>query len=118
MAPVEKNGRSHRLREWYAATGSGGNETVSVVRDALTGCVVAAEHVTSSATEVITALRSPAVALEGERKGLGMITDAQEREWLAVQKRWPNVPHQVCPFHMRGDVSLTTDRARRKLLQR
>src|SRR2546421_2730497 len=55
-----------------------GNETVYLVRDALTGRVLCAENVTSSETAVMKALLAPVVALEVERKVkvLGTITDA------------------------------------------
>jgi len=84
-----------------------GNETVYVVRDALTGRVLAAEQVTSSETEVMKALLAPVVALEVERKVkvLGTITDAQESELKAVEALWPEVPHQVCQFHALRDAS-------------
>ena len=77
-----------------------GNETVYLVRDALTGRVLAAENVTSSETEEMKALLAPVVALEGERKVkvLGTISDAQESELLAVEQLWPQVPLQVCQF--------------------
>src|SRR6266700_2749553 len=80
-----------------------GNETVYVVRDALTGRVLAAEQVTSSETAVMKALLAPVVALGV--KVLGTITDAQESELLAVQELWPQVPHQVCQFHALRDAS-------------
>lgn len=80
-----------------------GNETVYVVRDALTGRVLAAEQVSSSETEVMKALLAPVVALEG--KVLGTITDAQESELQAVEALWPQVPHQVCQFHALRDAS-------------
>jgi len=80
-----------------------GNETVYVVRDALTGRVLAAEQVTSSETEGMKALLAPVVALEV--KVLGTITDAQESELLAVEDLWPQVPHQVCQFHALRDAS-------------
>jgi len=80
-----------------------GNETVYLVRDALTGRVLSAENVTSSETAVMKALLSPVVALEV--KVLGTITDAQESELLAVQELWPEVPHQVCQFHALRDAS-------------
>ena len=80
-----------------------GNETVYVVRDALTGRVLSAENVTSSETAVMKALLAPAVALEV--KVLGTISDAQESELLAVQELWPDVPHQVCQFHVLRDAS-------------
>jgi hypothetical protein len=84
-----------------------GNETVYVVRDALTGRVLAAEQVTSSETEVMKALLAPVVALGVERKVkvLGTITDAQESELKAVEALWPEVPHQVCQFHALRDAS-------------
>src|SRR5438876_12416421 len=74
-----------------------GNETVYLVRDALTGRVLAAENVTSSETAVMKARLSPVVALGV--KVLGTITDAKVRELLAVEELWPQVPHQVCQFH-------------------
>ena len=80
-----------------------GNETVYIVRDALTGRVLAAQNVTSSETAVIKALLSPVVALGV--KVLGTISDAQESELLAVQELWPDVPHQVCQFHVLRDAS-------------
>ncbi len=99
-----------------------GNETVYVVRDALTGRVLAAEQVTSSETEVMKALLAPVVALEVPV--LGTITDAQESELLAVTQLWPEVPHQVCQFHALRDASTSafeTDKqvktAMRKRLQ-
>jgi hypothetical protein len=84
-----------------------GNETVYLVRDALTGRVLEASNVTSSETAVIKALLAPVVALAVERqvKVLGTITDAQESELKAVQELWPEVPHQVCQFHALRDAT-------------
>ncbi len=79
-----------------------GNETVYLVRDALTGRVLAAENVTSSETAVMKALLAPVVALGV--KVLGTITDAQESALLAVEQLWPSVPHQVCQFHALRDA--------------
>jgi hypothetical protein len=94
-----------------------GNETVYVVRDALTGRVLAAENVTSSETEVIKALLAPVVALELERKVkvLGTITDAQESELKAVEALWPEVPHQVCQFHVLRDAAQEAFEADKKV---
>src|SRR5437660_4288836 len=80
-----------------------GNETVYLVRDALTGRVLAAENVTSSETAVMKALLAPVVALGV--KVLGTITNAQESELLAVEELWPEVPHQVCQFHALRDAA-------------
>ncbi len=90
-----------------------GNETVYVVRDALTGRVVAAEQVTSSETAVMKALLAPVVALGV--KVLGTITDAQESELQAVELLWPQVPHQVCQFHALRDASQGAFEADKKI---
>ena len=90
-----------------------GNETVYLVRDALTGRVLAAEQVTSSETAVMKALLAPVVAL-GVRV-LGTITDAQESELQAVEQLWPDVPHQVCQFHVLREASRPGFNADRKI---
>jgi hypothetical protein len=90
-----------------------GNETVYLVRDALTGRVLAAENVLSSETAVMKALLAPVAALDV--KVLGTITDAQESEVLAVEHLWPEVPHQVCQFHALRDASKLAFEADRKV---
>src|SRR5438876_3881722 len=90
-----------------------GNETVYLVRDALTGRVLAAENVTSSETAVMKALLAPVVALEV--KVLGTITDAQESELKAVEELWPQVPHQVCQFHALRDAAQPAFEADKKV---
>ena len=90
-----------------------GNETVYLVRDALTGRVLAAENVTSSETAVMKELLAPVAALGV--KVLGTITDAQESELLAVEQLWPTVPHQVCQFHALRDVIEPAYEADRKV---
>jgi len=80
-----------------------GNETIYLVRDALTGRVLTAEQVTSSETAVMKALLAPVVALGVPV--LGTITDAQESELQAVEQLWPEVPHQVCQFHALREAS-------------
>src|SRR5213080_2943757 len=90
-----------------------GNETVYLVRDALTGRVLAAENVTSSETAVMKALLAPVAALEA--RVLGTISDAQESELLAVEELWPDVPHQVCQFHVLRDAFKTAFEADKAL---
>jgi len=80
-----------------------GTETIDLVRDALTGRVLDAEKVTSSETAVMKALLAPVVALEVPV--LGTITDAQESEVMAVEQLWPDVPPQVCQFHVVREAS-------------
>src|SRR2546429_1736832 len=90
-----------------------GNETVYLVRDALTGRVLAAENVLSSETAVMKALLAPVATLDV--KVLGTITDAQESELMAVAQLWPEVPHQVCQFHALRDASKSAFEADRKV---
>lgn len=80
-----------------------GNETIYLVRDALTGRVLAAENVTSSETAVMKALLAPVVALDVPV--LGTITDAEVCELMAVEQLWPDIPHQVCQFHVLREAS-------------
>src|SRR3989440_741668 len=101
LAQVEKNGGI--IVSVDGIQPEKGNETVYLVRDALTGRVLAAENVTSSETAVMKALLAPVVALGV--KVLGTITDAQESELQAVEELWPHVPHQVCQFHALRDAS-------------
>jgi hypothetical protein len=90
-----------------------GNETVYLVRDALTGRVLAAENVTPSETAVMKALLASVVALGV--KVLGTITDAQESELKAVEELWPQVPHQVCQFHALRDAAQPAFEADKKV---
>lgn len=90
-----------------------GNETVYVVRDALTGRVLVAEQVTSSETEVMKALLASVVALDVPV--LGTITDAQESELKAAEQLWPDIPHQVCQFHALRDASQLAFEADKKV---
>ena len=101
LAQVEKNGGI--IVSVDGIQPEKGNETVYLVRDALTGRVLSAENVTSSETAVMKTLLAPVVALEV--KVLGTMSDAQESELLAVQELWPDVPHQVCQFHVLRDAS-------------
>ncbi len=80
-----------------------GNETIYLVRDVLTGRILVAENVPSSETEVMKMLLSPVQALGVPV--LGTITDAQESELRAVEQLWPDVPHQVCQFHILREAS-------------
>jgi len=101
LAQVEKNGGI--IVSVDGIQPEKGNETVYMVRDALTGRVLAAENVTSSETAVMKALLASVVALGV--KVLGTITDAQESELKAVEELWPQVPHQVCQFHALRDAA-------------
>jgi hypothetical protein len=101
LAQVEKNGGI--IVSVDGIQPEKGNETVYLVRDALTGRVLCAENVTSSETAVMKALLAPVVALGV--KVLGTMSDAKARELKAVEELWPEVPHQVCQFHVLRDAS-------------
>jgi hypothetical protein len=90
-----------------------GNETVYLVRDALTGRVLVAENVMLADTAAMKNLLAPVAALDV--KVLGTITDAQQSEVLAVEQLWPQVPHQVCQFHVLRDASKPAFEADRKI---
>lgn len=90
-----------------------GNETIYLVRDALTGRVLAAENVTSSETEVMKQILAPVKALEVPV--LGAISDAQESLLMAIEHLWPGVPHQLCQFHALREASRPAYEVDRKL---
>lgn len=101
LAQVEKNGGM--IVSIDGIQPDKGNETVYIVRDALTGRVISAENVTSSETAVMKRILAPAVQLEVPV--LGTISDAQESEMKALEELWPDVPHQVCQFHVLREAS-------------
>src|SRR6266702_8884134 len=82
LAQVQKNGGI--IVSVDGIQEDAGNETVYLVRDALTGRVLAAENVLSSETAVMKALLAPVATLDV--KVLGTITDAQESELMAVEQ--------------------------------
>jgi hypothetical protein len=111
LAQVEKNGGIIIAVDGIQP--EKGNETVYLVRDALTGRVLAAENVLSSETAVMKARLSPIAELDVNV--LGTITDAQESELMAVEQLWPEVPHQVCQVHVLRDASKPAFEADRKV---
>jgi len=96
-----------------------GNETVYLVRDVLTGRVLAAENVRASDTETIKRLLAPVVALD--LPVLGAVSDAQESLCQAIAALWPEVPHQLCQFHYLREASrpiYELDRGLRKQIRK
>ena len=81
----------------------GGNETMYLVRDALTGRLVAAENVTDNSVERLKQVLAPVVALDVPV--LGTISDAEQAEVMALCELWPDVPHQTCQFHALQEAS-------------
>src|SRR5205807_5423806 len=79
------------------------NETVYLVRDALTGRLLTAENVIESSVERMKQVLAPVVDLSVPV--LGTISDAQESEVMALCQLWPDVPHQTCQFHALREAS-------------
>ncbi len=80
-----------------------GSETIYLVRDVITGRLLAAENVRISDTPTITALLRPIHDLG--IPVIGAISDAQESLLQAIATLWPDVPHQVCQFHYLREAS-------------
>src|SRR2546429_7841 len=111
LAQVEKNGGI--IVSVDGIQPEKGNETVYLVRDALTGRVLAAENVTASETAVMKAILAQVKLLEVAV--LGTISDAQESLLQALEQLWPEVPHQMCQFHALQDASRPAYEVDRKL---
>jgi hypothetical protein len=78
-------------------------ETLYILRDVSSGRVLVAKTLLSSATGEIEQLIEEVIEL-----GLpiiGVISDKQESICLAVQRKLPTVPHQICQYHYLKDVS-------------
>jgi hypothetical protein len=96
-----------------------GNETIYLVRDVITGRLLAAENVQSSETATIQALLQPIRDLD--LPVLGAISDAQKSLLQAIEALWPGIPHQVCQFHYLREASrpmYEVDRRVRKQLRK
>ncbi len=79
-----------------------GNETIYLLRDAFTGRILNAENTTTSTKERLKQILSPIVALN--LPVIGVISDAQLTELQAVAELWPDIPHQICQFHVIRDA--------------
>ena len=80
-----------------------GSETIYLVRDVVTGRLLAAENVRISDTATMTALLRPIRDLGVPV--VGAVSDAQESLLQAIAALWPDVPHQVCQFHYLREAS-------------
>lgn len=81
-----------------------GNETLYLLRDALSGRVLEGENLLSSGAAEIGALIARVKQLGVPI--LGVISDKQESLRLAIERELPAVPHQICQFHYLRDLSL------------
>ncbi len=96
-----------------------GSETIYLVRDVVTGRLLAAENVRSSDTPTLTALLRPIRDLGVPV--IGAVSDAQEALLQAIAALWPDIPHQVCQFHYLREASrpmYDVDRKLRKQIRK
>ena len=90
-----------------------GNETLYLIRDLISGRVLVAENLKSSATGDIEKLLNHVIELQ--LPILGVISDKQDAIVAAVRNTLPAVPHQICQYHYLKDVSAPVVEADRKM---
>jgi len=80
-----------------------GNETLYVIREVLSGTILAAKNVKSSSTEELMEIIKP--VLELGFPILGFVSDGQKSIRLAFEKLSPETPYQYCQFHYLKDIA-------------
>ncbi|WP_027416910.1 transposase [Aneurinibacillus terranovensis] len=90
-----------------------GNETLYVIREVLSGTIVAAKNVKSSSTEELMEFIRP--VLEFGFPILGFVSDGQQSIRLAFEKLSPDTPYQYCQFHYLKDIAKPAVDSDRKL---
>jgi len=85
-----------------------GHEVLWVIRDCLSGLVLLARALLSSAcNELAGLLREVAADLAALGVPVdGVVSDGQHSIRLAISKVWPDVPHQLCHFHYLREAAL------------
>jgi len=91
-----------------------GNEQLWVVREVLSGKVLAAANLQQASAVVLEGLLRP--VQESGLAVLGVISDAQESIRLAVAAVFPDVPHQTCQYHALREAAEPLWEADRHLL--
>jgi hypothetical protein len=90
-----------------------GNETLSLLRDLQSRRVLVARNLLSSASAELEALIEEVLTLGVAVRGV--VSDKQESLCLAIARKLPGVPHQLCHFHSLRDAALPVCEADRKL---
>ena len=80
-----------------------GNETLWILKDALTGETLLARNLQSADKDSIASLLKEVKALGILVKGV--ISDGQRSIRLAVKQEFPGVPHQLCHFHFLRNIA-------------
>src|SRR5688500_7568839 len=85
-----------------------GHEVLWVIRECLSGLVLMARALLSSASPDLAGLLRE-VATELTAIGIpvvGVVSDGQHSVRLAIATVWPDVPHQLCHFHYLREAAL------------
>lgn len=85
-----------------------GHEVLWVIRDCLSGLVLLARALLSSASDELAGLLRE-VAADLAALGVpvgGVVSDGQHSIRLAIARVWPDVPHQLCHFHYLREAAL------------
>jgi len=90
-----------------------GNETLYVIREVLSGTIVAAKNMKSSSSDELMEFIKP--ILEYGFSILGFVSDGQQSIRLAFEKLSPNTPYQYCQFHYLKDIAKPAVESDRKL---
>ncbi|MEW9672507.1 hypothetical protein [Ammoniphilus sp. 3BR4] len=80
-----------------------GNETLYVIREVLSGTVVAAKNVKSSSTAELKEFIRPVLDLGFPI--LGFVSDGQLSIRKAIEELRPNLPYQYCQYHYLKDIA-------------
>jgi hypothetical protein len=80
-----------------------GNETLWIIKDALTGETLLARNLQSADKDSIASLLREIKTLGIPVKGI--ISDGQRSIRLAAKQEFPDVPHQLCHFHFLRNIA-------------
>jgi hypothetical protein len=105
-APLERQGRAILAIDGLQP--DVGHEVLWVIREGLSGLVLLARALLSSAgTDLAGLLREVAADLAAIGVPVvGVVSDGQHSIRLAIAKVWPDVPHQLCQFHYLREAAL------------
>ncbi|MBU9711030.1 transposase [Evansella tamaricis] len=90
-----------------------GNETLYVIREVLSGTVLAAKNLKSSASTELMELIKP--VMDWGFPIQAFVSDGQQSIRLAIEKLAPTIPYQYCQFHYFKDIAKPLVEKDRKL---
>lgn len=90
-----------------------GNETLYVIREVLSGTILAAQNLKSSASQELMGMIQP--ILDWGYPIQGFISDGQQSIRLAIEKIAHDIPYQYCQFHYFKDIAKPLVEKDRKL---